>query len=352
MKITDFAILVCFIFLSASLSIDISQRKLIQTENLKTNYDEIMYMATEDAAGKLIEVADEESYEDFADGNVLQNPNLKLNINKALSSFYKTLYLNMGIENDLIAQNGIKVFLPVKIVVANDGFHVNACEEVRNETGKKEVAEIWLPEKPYSYYDQQSKLVVNFTLNDYLFAYDTLTGKYIEGKAFEFEQIYPQASLFRGTDKIFENKDFEETNFDKTRRRVIIDMIREDLEFYTYRYNYIAKQNGESYSFNIPYISLDQWKNTINNISFIAFLQGLPVGPDKYSTFGFGGSKLIRSDILYTSGQAFEGGLYHLKNCPVINQAGSLSGLYITDSFTRRFEAAEAGYHPCKICNP
>jgi hypothetical protein len=352
MKITDFAILVCFIFLSVSLSIDISQRKLIQSENQKINYDEIMYMATEDASGALIESVNESNYEDFADGNVMQNPKLKLDINKALLSFYKTLYLNMGIENDVIAQNGLKDFLPVKIVVANDGFYINAREEVRNEAGKNEVAEIWLPEKPYSYYDKQSELVINFTLSDYLFVYDTLTGKYIEGQAFELEQIYPQASLFKGTDKIFGNKDFEETNFDKTRRRVIIDMIREDLEFYACKYNYIAKQNGESYSFNIPYISLDQWKNTINNISFIAFLQGLPVGPDKYSTFGFGGSKIVRADILYTSGQAFEGGSYHLKNCPLINQAGSLSGLYITDSFTRRFEAAEAGYHQCKMCNP
>jgi len=352
MKITDFAIIFCFIFLAVSLSIDISQNKIIQADDLKTNYNEIMYIATEDATTGLIEPSDETSYEEFAEGYLNKNTSMKLNVDRALSCFYSTLFLNMGIENDKIAQEGFKAFLPVKIVIADDGYYINACEEVLNEAGEKENQEIWLPKKPYSYFDEQSKLVINFTLTDYVYIFDVESGEYIEGAAYEMEQRYPQSLLFRGTDELFGSGGFNETNFDKVRRQSIINMVRDDLEYYIYKNNFISKENGKSYTFNIPYISSDQWKNTIDNICFIAFLQGFSIGPDKYSTFGFGGSKLVKTDVLYATGQAFEDGIYHKKDCPIINESESSFGSNIVDSFKKRFEAAQAGYHPCSICNP
>ncbi len=339
MKIIDFAVMFCFIFTGISISIDISQRKIIQAENLKVNYNEVMFMATEDAAVALNEPVEETDFEEYAEGYSSKH-NVKLNLNKALDCFHKTFYLNMGVENDKVAQDEIRQHLPVKIVVANDGYYINTVEEVFDLNGKKEICEIWLLKKPFSFFDKKSKLVINFTLTDYLYVYDTVKGIYLKSKLSEMHELYPEAELF------------ENTNFDLTRKQTIIDMIRNDLELYTVRYNNIAKESGKGYSFNIPYISSDQWENTIKNVCFIAFLQGFPMGIEDYNTYGFGGSQIVETDLIYATGEAYKDGVYHLPECSKVKISEIPEESNVTDSFYKKNEAAMSGYHPCKICKP
>lgn len=351
MKIIDFAVMFCFIFTGVSISIDISQRKIIQAENLKVNYNEVMFMATEDAAVALNEPVEEADFEEYAEGYSSKYKGT-LNLDKALECFHKTFYLNMGVENNKVAQDEIRQHLPVKIVVANDGYYVNAIEEVFDLNGKKELCEIWLPKKPFSYFDKDSELVINFTLTDYVYIFDTKKGSYHQGKASEMVELYPKAKLFKDMDVLFDSLEFEKTNFDLTRKQTIIDMIRKDLELYTVRHNNIAKASGKSYSFNIPYITSDQWENTIKNTCFIAFLQGFPMGIEDYNTYGFGGSQIIETDLIYATGEAYKNGVYHLPGCAKVMISQIPEESNVTDSFYKKNEAASFGYHPCKICKP
>jgi hypothetical protein len=116
MKITILTLIVLFIFLGISLKLDMDQRKLIQSEYIKAKYNEIMFTATEDASFAMLKpdsVISENQYRIGYDNSAMAlNPNL----DKALSTFYGTLYANMGLSNDPVGQDALKMFVPVKMV--------------------------------------------------------------------------------------------------------------------------------------------------------------------------------------------------------------------------------------------
>lgn len=332
MKIIDWAVIVCFLFAGFSMYLDVLQRKQMQGEFLKSRYSEILAIATEDATLALLEPEKSEAAEIVREGYARGVNEIEPNLNKALDRFYKTMYINMGIEEDRIAQEGFKVYLPIKVVVGYDGYYVHSWYDVFNkDSGKNEMVEMWFPKKPYTYYDSQNKLVVNFTLENKVKVYNITNGKWEEGLKEDLRVKYP-GTLF--SDAYFEN----------IRNQTIISGIQKDLEYYTAKYNYVAKQyNLAGYTFNIPYISKDEWLNTIKGVCFIAFLQGLPIGSENYDTFGFGGTRITKRSRYY--GNEINGfKYYHTENCLYRLNSGEV--------FNTRRDAAKKGYHPCPKCNP
>lgn len=331
MKVTDFALLVLLIFLGFSIKLDMDQRRLIQAEDIKARYNEIMFTATEDATLALFEpdsVLSEDSFRLGYDQNVIElNPNLE----KALSRFYETLYANTGLENDPVGQDAFKMFVPVKMAVAYDGFFINAWQEVFNSaTGKKETIEMWGLKKPYIYYDSQFKLVVNFTLDDRVYVYNLQTGTWEEGKQQDFYPKYP-GSLF------------SPSNFDNVRKQTIIESLQRELACLTVKYNSIAKQHGFQYYYNIPIIDNDDWNNTIKDVCFIAFLQGLPIGAESCNTFGAGGTR-VKAAVKYYGNTISGVKYYHREGCTQLTGGDIL--------FDKRLDAAKEGFYPCQICRP
>ncbi|NJD02365.1 MAG: hypothetical protein FIA99_07170 [Ruminiclostridium sp.] len=331
MKITDLALFVLLIFLGVSIKLDMDQRRLIQAEELKTRYNEVMFTATEDATMSLLQ-PDSNTTEDILklgyDKRYMEvNPNL----DRAIERFYETLYENMGIENDKVAQDAFKMHVPVKVVIAYDGYYVNSWHEVYNSsTGKNELLEMWSPKKPYSYYDVHDKLVVNFTLDDLVYIYNLQTGAMQSERRAQLSASYPGAL-------------FSQTSFDNVRRQTIVECIQKELGYYSVRYNNIAKQLGLGYIYSIPLIPEDAWSNTIKSTCFIAFLQGLPVGAQSYNTYGFGGARVVAASMYF--GNTINGiNYYHEEGCS--QAAGS------NIKFDSRREAAQNGYYPCPVCKP
>lgn len=331
MKITDLALFVLLIFLGVSIKMDIDQRKLIQAEDLKFRYNEILFAATEDATLSLLQPESSTSEDILKLGYDKKYMEINPNLNKALERFYETLYENMGIENDKVAQDAFKIHVPVKIVAAYDGFYVNAWLDVYNSsTGRKEIIEMWSPKKPYSYYDSHNGLVVNFTLDDFVFIYNIHTGAVQSGRMSGFSSTYPGLL-------------FSQTHFDSIRRQTIVECIQKELEYYSVKYNNIAKQLGLGYVYSIPLIKEDDWNNTIKDTCFISFLQGLPVGMRSYNTFGFGGTRVVAAKKYY--GNTIGGvDYYHMEAC------SQLTGSNI--KFDSRKEAAQKGFYPCPFCKP
>lgn len=331
MKITDIALIVILIFLGVSIKLDMDQRRLLQAEDIKVRYSEIMFAATEDASLALFEPDSAISEDRLSAGYDRKVMELQPNLEKALSRFYETLYANMGIENDPVGQDAFKMYTPVKMAVAYDGFFVNAWQEVFNSsTGRKEILEMWSLKKPYIYYDKQFKLVVNFTLDDRIYVYNTQTGNWEEGRQQEFYTKY--------TGNLF-----SPSNFDNVRRQTIIEALQRELACLTVKYNNIAKQNGFGYYYNIPIIDNDAWNNTIKDVCFIAFLQGLPIGMESYNTFGAGGTRIKAAGKYYGN---TTGGIkyYHREGCTLLTGSDIL--------FDKRLDAAKEGYYPCKKCKP
>ncbi|WP_031368273.1 hypothetical protein, partial [Clostridium botulinum] len=130
--------------------------------------------------------------------------------------------------------------------------------------------------------------------------------------------------------------------FDGIRRQVITNSIRNDLEYYTSLTNQIAIRSGWKYTFKLPYIN----EKSINDITFIAFMQGFPVeGIENYNTYGWGVAKVVRKNKWYgyeINNKKF----YHSNECDKSKKLGKNKVI-----FNSAQEAAENGYYPEPNCN-
>jgi len=333
MKITDFALIFLLAFLPISIAIDVDQHRQIESVSWQQVYDEVMYTASEDATIALLQQSGQESQEQVFEGAYKSSKDLNLNLDAAMNRFLETVYINFGVD-DKVGQDSLKANLPVQMVVGYDGLHIHTWDNVFNsDTGTKETKEIWMPKIPYSYYDKVSNITLNFTLDDYVYVYNNTNAAKDEGRREKLALKYP-VELFTSA-----------ATFDNIRRQSIIQLIQKQLEFFTNRANYLSKVFGQGYIYNIPMISKETWNNTINDVCFISFLQGLTIpGTDKtYSTFGFGGTRVkLKNKFVGCTYNGIK--YYHKEGCVRIGT--------IEETFNSKKEAARNGYASCPLCNP
>lgn len=333
MKITDLVIIFLVILLPISIALDVVQHRQIEVLSWQQVYDEIMNIASEDATIALLEQSGQESQEQIFEGIYKSAKDIDLNLDKAIDRFYETIYINLGAE-DKVSQDSLKANLPVQIVVDYDGLYIHTWENVYNsDSGKYKTREVWMPKIPYSYYDSNNNLVINFTLDEFMYIYNNNTAVKEQGNRAELASKYP-INLFSSA-----------ATFDNVRRQTIIQLIQKQLEFYTNRANYLSQIYGQGYIYNIPFISGETWNNTIDDICFISFLQGISIpGTDEtYSTYGFGGTRLILESKFV--GSTYNGVKYfHKEGCAHI--------INIEDTFNSKKEAVKNGYYSCPHCNP
>lgn len=331
MRLTKMAILAVFILLPYKFIVDVQQDKIIQNEFLKNNYSELMSIATFDASSSLIKSDYDIDLYSVSEGYINNKFFFKSNLDKSLSKFYQSLYLNMGLEDDPIGQSALKHYIPIKMIVDYDGLHINTWSETLNvDNGKISVDELWLPKKAYTYYDEANNLIINFTLDDYLFVFDVSTATWHKGRRNDIEAV-------------FSSSVFSEKYFEMVRKKTITDIIKNELEYYTSSNNSIAYRNGWTYRFNIPYLD-DNFQNSINDISFIAFMQGIPLNGGKYyNNYGFSVSSIVNKNnypATSINGQL----LYHKENCSTAINADKV--------YNSKIDAVKDGYYPCDICKP
>jgi len=322
MKITEVAIFAFILLFPFSLAMDYNQKSSIAAIETKQIYEQALRTACEDATKALLTSSDE----DGETMDKLKNPNLHV----ALERFNETMYINLNLKGDKAGQDALKSFLPIKLVVAYDGYFLHVWENVIDNMGRQQVVDTWLPKKPFVYYEERTNLIFNFTVTDYVSIYDVSTGTYNEGKRADMELLYPASVVLKNI------------NFDNIRRQTIIESINNDLELYSMKYNYLAKKFGFGYKFLIPIVSEDDWNNTVDGITFMAFLQGMPVPnlDTQINTYAFCASSMKEIRFYYGTNDM----VYHKEDCPLL----------INESirFQNRKDAANEGYYPCGICKP
>lgn len=140
--------------------------------------------------------------------------------------------------------------------------------------------------------------------------------------------------------------------FHETRRKVIIDIITDCLNEEFNEQNRFADLVGNTYDFYLPEITESDWINTINDISILSFVQGIPVGTTEgvyYNSYALGGSQIVQREYLYGNTQyseylAKDVLLYHYHDCIKVNK--DEDRIFIDEE-----DACEAGYKPCQLCN-
>ena len=155
--------------------------------------------------------------------------------------------------------------------------------------------------------------------------------------------------------------DLEASNFHRIRRETIINLITSTLKEEINEHTSYASMYGSTYQFGLPDVARDDWMNSINDISVMSFIQGIPVGVNMfYDNYALSGSRIVQTDYYYgtnpTPDSAAVGDeYYHRESCPRIQDfivSGDTDSTGVDNIFITREQAAENGYYPCDLCHP
>lgn len=151
--------------------------------------------------------------------------------------------------------------------------------------------------------------------------------------------------------------DLEASNFHRIRRETIIKLISETLKEEINEHTSYASMFGSTYQFGLPDVARDDWMNSINDISVMSFIQGMPIGVNEYyDNYALSGSRITRTDYYYGTNPTSDvpgDEYYHRETCPNIKAFIEGTGTDDVDNiFITRVQAAESGYFPCAICHP
>ncbi len=318
MKLTDLAILFIVIVLPFMLVLR------IQSDNLQG----VVYRTT--VINRYLDTAVEDACEEM----IVSGSNNKMAISrdKALRAFYETLYTNFGVLRSDTSKITLSAYIPAIVMIDHDGYSVCSMEEYTNSEGDRELRMVWKPKKPYVYMCEE--YVYLFTLDRQVKVYDSNANKFYEGTR---QELMPQ---IQGT--LIQ----QEGMFEDVRKRTIVEAIKRDVNEAINTHNAFATQFGISYHFCPPFISDSDWYRNIEDIGFLAFFQGLPIGlcGERYNHFALGAARIVRKNQYYIQ-QDMNGLFYYHRDC-----CDELTKR--DEPFDTREECALEGAFPCPVCNP
>lgn len=318
MKITDLAILFIVITLPFALILR------IQSDNLQNvNYRRIVLNRYLDTA-----------VEDAAEAMIVRGENRKVYVSreKALDAFLNTLFANFNVVDTESARSSFMIYIPVIILVDYDGYWVYSIEEYLNDDGVMEQKMVWKPKKPYTCVRGDYTYI--FTLDRYVKVYNSAAGQFFEGNLQDIKAYLPNTLL----------QDNE--LFEAIRKKTIIDAIKNDVNDAINLHNTYANRFGISYRFSPPLISDGDWYRNIEDIGFLAFFQGIPMGlhGERFNSYALGASRIVRKTYYYIQEDLNGLRYYHRENCPELTEKEKV--------YDSREDCAMEGAFPCHTCQP
>lgn len=326
MRITDLAILFTALFFPFFLLLSMQAGNITDNAFVETKYSAGLRIAIQDG-GEMLNVNESQVHE----AGYESIKRFRADKERALDTFSKTMYLNMGIQDDLQAQAALWWYIPAFAVVDYDGYYIYAMQSFKGGEGEETFRHTWSPKIPYAYYDGEGNSI-HFTLDNAIEAYNSSTGHWYSGL---------QSELVGKTGITLLDKD---VIFEEIRRISIVHAIQDDLAYYIERHNNMSVRNGISYTFSLPVIPQEEWINTINDIGLMAFVQGIPIGDRYYNNYAFGGGRLVKTPMYYGSVDPGSGLKYYYRN--------TCSFPYdVEETFSSRKDAAAAGYREKNCVN-
>ena len=393
MKIVHWAIIFVIIILPFSIICRTTIQKKTVVLQDQTRINNVLDNATFDAVGQILEASEVLGY----------GKNIPITRNMAEASinrFFQSLAVNFNLPSTIqVAKDYFGQYVPVVLIIGYDGIYIYSYD--LTDSGYMYILQ---PKIPYSYAD--GDVVLNFTLGNDLKIYIPSKNIVLEGELNEktpaneyedmrkmirlqspanrrefIEKVMPSLtsnlsimikmlteSEFYGSNPVkFPNylmigdvtQDYvytsqneisvEASDFHKLRRDTIINLITTVLKDEVNEHDTYADLIGVNYDFSLPTIDKEQWQNSINDISVLAFFQGMPVGTDSfYNNYSLGGARIVQVHDLY--GKTTDGKkLYHKHNCPVL--LGSNDVLDYDDYDLIFINVKDANsYYACKEC--
>lgn len=318
MKITDLAILFTIIIMPFALILRIQSDNLQSTAYRNMVLNRYLDTAVEDASEAMI-IRGSDS-------------NITISREKAMQAFCSTLFANFRTSDNESSKRYLMVYIPVIVLIDYDGYWVCSVEKYTNNDGEQEERMIWKPKKPYTY--ESEGYMYLFTLDRQVQVMDMTTNLFIEGSQQDLKGTVPGRIIQ------------EDELFDEVRKRTIIESIKQDVNEAINSHNAYANRYGITYRFSPPSIPDGDWYRNIEDVGFLAFFQGIPVGlgGERFNSFALGAARIVRQDHYYI--QQDTNGLfyYHRENCTQLTDKN--------EAYDSREECALEGAFPCHYCKP
>lgn len=319
MKLTDFMILFVIITLPFVIMLNIKSYNNQYAIDKKIEINRIFDTAVTDAANMLV-------------SNVKGNE-IVLNKERALKTFYNTLFLNYGIVDSPLSKARMSGYIPVIIITESDGFTIISKQEYYDHNGELVVKDVIQPKMYYAL--TRGDYIYMFTIDETITVISRVNGEIHSGKRKDLEGIID-------TDVIL-----DQTLFDVLRRQTINQLVEKEINASISHHNEIRKTYGINYEFYSPSVKNGDWSETVDGISMIAIFQGVPLGASGhlYDYISVGGARLSKNRKYYMQQDLINGlNYYHRESCnELINRSNPVDSVK---------EAAKSGAFPCEGCKP
>lgn len=254
------------------------------------------------------------------------------NTKQVSEAFFRTLFFNLN-ANTPEKQGDLSLRIPCIVMLDEDGYTLNVLENVL-VNGEIVLTRITLPKKPYAlaYKEGVYHLDINLQLT-FQRSFDGVSEKQVGNleDLIKNKSSFPQMALIQ---------DYSSA---KVIQQLFIDQLAEDVNFYTKRHQYLARQCGLYYEFNFSNVT-NAWQNSLGGIGVFAMIQGVQ---------GYGGQMLAVDSfqrisieqVDYVFGILDQGIKYYCKmNCVKHLEENA------TQIFMGAKQAAGEGYFPCTCC--
>ncbi|MEG1009942.1 MAG: hypothetical protein RSC92_01435 [Clostridia bacterium] len=414
MKITDFALIFIGVTLPIIIIVYINISFTIKALEQEMYYQKLVNSAVQDATIRMKEVENDDKENDYGySGNI--NSKVSVNANIAVDTFFNSLYNNMDISGNKIAQEYLQIFVPAVAILDYNGIYISSMEEF-NEIKKNpdgvETTEIVMKHKlkPKRYFTytygitfdnkvvESTEFITNnnnnnlfsihtieFSMDDFIThrSKEYITGNWVnrDVTTFYIGDDKNNSPLYDGSQNNIKNssetvKNYVVNRVKNIRKDIIVDTIVKELSHAVNANNFYAKKNNITYNFAFPTTTKDEMYRYIENIGMLAFVQGISIG-NKYLDYKAYGNSSIDLAIKYyisvpTDDSKYKRNLYHKDvMCPEYKVSGNTNAIgesvLVPRCVNTKQQAASLkatylnadgstkfveGFYPCPICRP
>ena len=317
------------------------------------------------ATENLISLADEKITMDFYINQAIDNGALQLiqygsygeevvNKEKAVESFFNSLYASLGILSDPLACERLLAYVPLILVTTDNGYYLMYQDVYIDRDNKSYICKRWTEKIPYEYEDENFIYQLTTTNNVTIYDKHNLIDPKGEDKLYEIKIKSFQSNPDLASISSMLESDclllLDENDYVEARQQAIISQIESDLSWYVSRHNDIAKRLAISYGFAMPVINASDWQKALEGTGIMVFIQGMPLqraNGEFYNNFAFAGAGLRKKPVYYIEQKDWFY-VYHKENCREIED-----NLYIRrEKYDTVEECARLGAYSCEICCP
>lgn len=335
MRAFHFSITFVIIAIAFILICDIRTNNLNAAINNRKEIDRYIDVAIDDAVTSLVDVG--------------ENNQIRINKEKAIESFFASLYSNFNIMSNREKQEELALYIPVIVVTLEDGYYIYYFDEYSGSDNYTYAVHRWSEKFPYHYEDED--FIYNFTLGDYITILDKKGNMDINGEQKVYQMHYKDIKVKYPT--ILDSPDhflLDDDKFNTIRKTRIASLIEKSMAYYTSHHNKIASNYGITYNFSLPSISNEQWMPYLDDWGIFVVFQGYPYGNEAgevYNRFASAGAKISKDNYYYLE-QVQWYLVYHRSGCPELDES---SLLYNTEPYLTVKECVQEGAYACPKCN-